>query len=142
MRRDAGVGISHALVLWPSNQVWPPEVDFSEDNATDQKTNYATLHYGTAGSPLDVSSHLAVDLTQWHTWGVEWTPGSIVYTLDGKTWASMVNAGVPSSPMKLCLQTQSWAPGVDGWEGVTGALTPPVVNMYVDWAVVYAYAPA
>jgi hypothetical protein len=42
--------------------------------------------------------------------------------------------------MNLCLQTQSWAAGVNSWEGSTGPTTPPVVNMYVDWAVVYAPA--
>jgi beta-glucanase (GH16 family) len=140
MRRDAGVGISHALILWPADEVWPPEIDFSEDNAKTQQADYATLHYGTAQDAKNISNHIAVDLTQWHTWGVEWTPGKIVYTLDGSPWATVANSDVPAEPMNLCLQTQSWAAGVNSWEGSTGPTTPPVVNMYVDWAVVYAPA--
>ena len=27
-----------------------------------------------------------IDLRQWHTWGVIWTPTAITYTVDGKQW--------------------------------------------------------
>jgi beta-glucanase (GH16 family) len=137
MRRDRGVGISHALVLWPINHIWPPEIDLSEDNATNQRTDYATLHYGTAQHHRGIYRHIAVDLTKWHTWGVEWMPGRLVYTLDSRVWATVASSGVPASPMRLCLQTQSWAAGVDRREGSTGPSTPRMVNMYVDWVVVY-----
>jgi beta-glucanase (GH16 family) len=138
MRFDAGVGIAHVLLLVPADGSWPPEIDFSEDNGDVKQTNYAFLHYG---SPLvSIGNQVAVDLTQWHTFGVEWTPGRLVYTLDGSTWATVVNAGVPALPMALGIQTQSWAAGVNGWETPTGPATPKYVNLYVDWVV--AYAPA
>ena len=35
-RFDAGPGLSHALILWPPDDSWPPEIDFSEDNSHDQ----------------------------------------------------------------------------------------------------------
>ncbi|HEV7194824.1 MAG TPA: glycoside hydrolase family 16 protein [Pedococcus sp.] len=137
-RLDSGVGIAHVILLWPSDGSWPPEVDFSEDNGANRQTDFGTLHYGANNSTID--SSLAVDLTRWHTLGVEWTPGKLVYTIDGRNWATTTNANVPSVPMVLAMQTQAWACGTSTWEQCPNSTTPANVNMYVDWAV--AYAPA
>lgn len=134
----AGVGISHAILLWPQSNTWPPEIDFSEDNGSDRQTTYATLHYGSGNTQVQRSD--AVDLTQWHTLGVEWTPGRLVYTLDGKDWATVASANVPSTPMNLDIQTQSWACGTSTWEQCPDATTPSHVNLSVDWVVAYAHA--
>lgn len=137
-RFGAGVGIAHTILLWPQSNVWPPEVDFSEDNGADRRTDYATLHFG--ANNAHVQKDLKVDLTQWHTLGVEWTPGRLVYTLDGKDWATVTGAAVPSTPMTLDIQTQGWACGTSTWEECPNATTPSHVNLYVAWVV--AYAPA
>ena len=81
---------------------------------------------------------VAVNLTQWHTLGVQWTAGRLVYTLDGRTWATVTNANVPSIPMVLDIQTQGWACGTSTWEQCPNASTPARVNLYVDWVVAYA----
>jgi beta-glucanase (GH16 family) len=133
----AGVGISHAILLWPQSNTWPPEIDFSEDNGSNRKTTYATLHYG--ANNTQVQRSVAVNLTQWHTLGVEWTPGRLVYTLDGKNWATVANANVPSTPMNLDIQTQSWACGTSTWEQCPNATTPSHVNLSVDWVVAYSW---
>jgi beta-glucanase (GH16 family) len=138
LRMDAGTGISHMALLWPADNSWPPEVDFSEDNATSRQTDFGTLHYGAHNT--QVQHRVFVDLTKWHTLGVEWTPGRLVYTLDGRVWATTTGANVPSIPMTLDIQTQSWACGVNGWEGCTGSTTPSRVNLDVDWVVEYARA--
>jgi Glycosyl hydrolases family 16 len=135
-RFDSGVGIAHAILLWPTDNTWPPEIDFSEDNGSDRQTDYATLHYGADNSM--VSRQLAVNLTQWHTLGVEWTPGNLVYTIDGQPWASVSSSQVPSTPMALDIQTQAWACGTSTWEQCPTASTPSHVNLYVDWVVAYA----
>jgi len=137
-RFDAGTGVAHAILLWPAGKSWPPEVDFSEDNGGNKQTDEATLHYGAANTKIH--SLVAVDLTKWHTLGVEWTPGKLVYTLDGSNWATVTSADVPSVPMVLDIQTQAWATGINSWENGVNATTPANVNLYVDWAV--AYAPA
>ena len=137
-RFGAGVGIAHAILLWPQSNTWPPEIDFSEDNGANRQTDYATLHFGAANT--QVQSNVKVDLTQWHTLGVEWTPGRLVYTLDGRDWATVTGADVPSAPMVLDIQTQAWACGTSSWEHCPNVTTPTHVNLYVDWAV--AYAPA
>jgi beta-glucanase (GH16 family) len=87
-----------------------------------------------------VGNQVSVDLTKWHTFGVEWTPGRLVYTLDGAAWATVRNANVPSIPMVLDIQTQGWACGTSTWEQCPNATTPSRVNLYVDWAVAYARA--
>lgn len=134
-RMDAGRGIAHAILLWPQSNTWPPEIDFSEDNGADRATDYATLHYGAANT--QVGRHVAVDLTRWHTLGVVWTRGRLVYTLDGQVWATVSNAEVPSVPMTLDIQTQGWACGTSTWEQCPDATTPPRVDLDVDWVVAY-----
>jgi beta-glucanase (GH16 family) len=137
-RFDAGTGVAHAILLWPADERWPPEVDFSEDNGGNKQMDYATLHYAPDNTMLQ--RHIAVDITQWHTLGVEWTPGRLVYTLDGVDWATVISEHVPSIPMVLGMQTQAWASGDSTWEHGVDAKTPTHVNLYVDWVV--AYAPA
>jgi beta-glucanase (GH16 family) len=135
-RFDSGVGIAHAILLWPGDNSWPPEIDFSEDNGANRQTAYATLHYG--ANNTQVQRKVAVDLTQWHTLGVEWTPGRLVYTLDGQAWSTVTSSHVPSVPMTLDIQTQAWACGTSTWEQCPNATTPAHVNLYVDWVVAYA----
>jgi beta-glucanase (GH16 family) len=135
-RFGAGVGIAHTILLWPKSNTWPPEIDFSEDNGANRQTDYATLHYG--ANNTQVQKNVNVNLTQWHTLGVEWTPGRLVYTLDGEGWATVTGAEVPSTPMTLDIQTQGWACGTSTWEKCPNATTPSHVNLYVDWVVAYA----
>jgi beta-glucanase (GH16 family) len=134
-RMDAGQGIAHAILLWPQSNAWPPEIDFSEDNGAQRQTDYATLHYGSGNTQVQKS--IAVNLTQWHTLGVQWTKGQLVYTLDGTTWATVTNPNVPSIPMVLDIQTQAWACGTSTWEQCPNASTPARVNLDVDWVIAY-----
>ena len=135
-RFDSGVGIAHAILLWPADNSWPPEIDFSEDNGANRQTTYATLHWGSNNT--QVQRKVAVDLTKWHTLGVEWTPDRLVFTLDGRPWSTLTSSHVPAIPMTLDIQTQAWACGTSTWERCPNATTPSHVNLYVDWAVAYA----
>jgi len=136
-RLDPGVGVGHALLLSALKGQWPPEFDFSEDDASNRVRTLSTLHYG----PRDakISRLLTVNLTQWHTLGVEWTPRRLVYTIDGRVWATVVSAHVPSIPMVLDIQTQTW-PCAHTWAHCPDGSTPRVVRLYVDWVVAYARA--
>jgi beta-glucanase (GH16 family) len=137
-RLDPGIGVGHAALLMPANNSWPPEIDFSEDNGSGRTGTLATLHYGKQDTHQD--AYLAgVNLTQWHTLGVEWSPGKLQYTIDGRIWKTMAGSAVPALPMVLDLQTQTW-PCSGTWGRCPNASTPRVVKMYVDWVV--AYAPA
>ena len=134
-RMDAGQGVAHAILLWPQTNTWPPEIDFSEDNGSDRQTDYATLHYGADNT--QVQKQIAINLTRWHTLGVVWTKGKLVYTIDGVNWATVTNANRPSVPMVLDIQTQGWACGTSTWERCPDSGTPSHVNLDVDWVVAY-----
>jgi hypothetical protein len=133
-RMDKGTGIAGIALLWPSNGGWPPEIDFAEDGGGNRSNTSATLHYGSANDQVQRS--VAADFSQWHTIGVEWTPGHLVYTLDGAVWATVANANVPAVPMELDLQTQAGTCG-DDWNPCADATTPAHVSMQVDWVVAY-----
>ena len=136
MRMARATGVSYALLLWPDDEKWPPEIDFGEDGGGDRRATTATLHM-----PPDnaISQHgLAADFTQWHTVGVEWTPGHIDYTLDGQPWASDSGDGVPSVPMHLALQTQTWGCGLT-FAQCPDWSTPVTTDLEVDWVVVQGW---
>jgi beta-glucanase (GH16 family) len=136
MRIDQGQGVSLSVLLWPISDGTHDEIDFAEDNGADPRDwNTATVHYGPANTKI--VNALEVDLTQWHTYGVEWSPGEVVYTIDGRDWATVTNPNVPSLPMRIDLQTQSWRCGSDPWEECPNATTPPDVDLDVDWVVAY-----
>jgi beta-glucanase (GH16 family) len=141
MRVDNGEGVSLVALLWPTNDSWPPEIDFTEDNGTSPRSyDSATEHWGSATQAQQITDNLAVNLTQWHTVGVEWSPGKLVYTMDGKPWATETNANVSNVPMQVAVQTQAWQCGANSWEQCANATTPAQVNMDVDWIAVYKSA--
>ncbi len=136
-KMDAGKGVKYALLMWPSSGRWPTdgEIDFLEDGGGDRSSTTATLHYGANNSTIQRS--VATDFTQWHTVGVEWSPGSLVYTLDGKPWGSVATSQVPSTPMNLALQTEAGTCG-DKWTPCPDASTPTEVDAQIDWVARYA----
>jgi beta-glucanase (GH16 family) len=139
MRVDNGQGISAVALLWPTTNTWPPEIDFTEDNgAAPRAVDTATEHWGIWPNVGQLSDTLSVNLSQWHTVGVEWSPGKIVYTMDGVPWATESNANVSNVPMQLALQTEAWQCGSSTWEQCANASTPKEVDMDVDWVVGYS----
>lgn len=129
--RVTGAGPTAVELLWPVAPVWPPEIDFSETSGSTSSSS-ATLHFASANQ--FVQRQVSIDMTQWHTWGVIWTPTSVLYTVDGKIWGNVTASGeVPHQPMTLDLQQQTWCTA--GWACPT---TPQ--SLQVDW--VAEYAPA
>lgn len=131
--RLTGVGPTLVQLLWPAGSVWPPEIDFSETYGG-TATSMATVHFGRTNQ-VDHRT-LAVNMTQWHTWGVVWTPQSIVYLVDGKQWGQVsLTSEIPSVPMTLDIEQEAWcAQGFACPSGPQSAL--------VDWAVEYSFNPS
>ena len=139
----SGETFTDIFLLWPAVVGWPPEIDIYEDGGDRSKTTANV--YNTAGSVCgssptatclapyaqnNISSHgVANDNTQWHTYGVEWTPSGISWLIDGNVVftasASAVKspAQQPATPMDMDLQVQSLGSG-------TSVKTE---TMAVDW---------
>jgi hypothetical protein len=130
--RVTGAGPTQVELLWPQSGDWPPEIDFNETLGSATATT-ATIHWSSANSQFH-SSLNDIDMTQWHTWGVIWTPSSITYTVDGQVWASVSSnqAQIPDVPMHLALQQQTWC----GASPVWACPTAPE-SMEINWVAEY-----
>jgi beta-glucanase (GH16 family) len=139
-RVDGGTGVAAVLLLWPVQAHWPPEIDFFETGGDTSARGdmSATLHYGPDDSQIQRS--VSADFTLWHTVGVEWTPRRLVYTLDGRPWATVRSEHVPAEQMELDLQTQAGTCG-NPYAPCPDSTTPSHVDMLVDWVAAYAYRP-
>jgi beta-glucanase (GH16 family) len=136
-RIDPGYGIRGALLLWPAHSMGPPEVDFATSGVASRSRLTAALFDGSATAEFERTENL--DLTQWHTAGVEWTPGLLVFTLDGHAWSSIRSRAVPSQPMVMDMQTAAeTCPG--GLACATSA-TPALSRLQVAWVRIYRYSP-
>jgi Glycosyl hydrolases family 16 len=130
--RVTGAGPTNVELLWPVAPVWPPEIDFNETGGATVGTS-ATVHWG-AATNQDQRADQTVVMTQWHTWGVIWTPTSITYTLDGRVWGKVTVASeIPDQAMTLDLQQQ--ASCVAGY-GYACPTAPE--SMLIDWVAEYA----
>lgn len=126
--RMTGPGPTQVEILWPAVG-WPPEIDFSETYGGTSAT-MATLHY--SSSNLQVHNNLTIDMTQWHTFGVVWTPTSVVYTVDGRAWGTVSDPSqIPSQPLTLHLQQQTWC-------SLLFACPTQDQSTQVDWVAEYA----
>ena len=96
----------------------------------------ATLHYGANNDTIQ--RNVTGDFTQWHVMGVEWSPGKLVYTLDGRNWATVLSPYVPSEPMEFDIQAQAGTCS-DVWTPCPNPTTPSLVELQVDWVQAYAY---
>jgi len=134
-RMDEGWGVPYAILLWPSNNKTTPEIDFAEDNGGDRTMTSASLH-PTVGDLVHKETH--GDYTTWHTAEVVWSPGKIVYSLDGVVWETMTGSEVPSTTkMSLAIQTEVHPCGLT-WEECPNKTTPARVNLQVDWVAAYS----
>jgi len=111
---EPDLAINNLAILWPAQQgVWPPEVDFYQDLGGTRQNFSASLHPGPDGNCCVVSSATQdSNGTGFHTYGVQWTPSSLTYTIDGRVWASVSSSSLssaqwPTIPMNLTLQSQN-----------------------------------
>ena len=109
VRMKATVGNSKITFLMWGAADWPPEIDFAEfpidgEGLLRQRYNQ-TLHYSSQNQMIH--DYNEADMTSWHTVGLQWSPGLISYTLDGKV-TDTVTEHVPTVKMWLGLQTDEY----------------------------------
>lgn len=127
--RVTGAGPTEVNLLWPAAPVWPPEIDFNETNGDTTETS-ATVHF-TSSNQQDQRDLTDIDMTQWHTWGVIWSPSEIVYTVDGRVWGTITKTNeIPNIPMTLDITQQTWC--ASGW-----ACPTQPESTQVDWVAIY-----
>ncbi len=145
-RMDKADGVSYAINLWPSTAPWPcgGEVDFGEDGGGDRSSTTLTVHYCDSSGSNATLPQLKVnaDFSTWHTLGVRWQPGKIVWMLDGNTIGTVVSAQVPSDTMHLNIQANTNTDCTRQYYTCIDSSTPSRVNLEVDWVVEYARGPA
>jgi outer membrane protein OmpA-like peptidoglycan-associated protein len=129
--RETGPGPTVVELLWPVES-WPPEIDFNETGGVVTGTS-ATLRFGPGSEQRQVQH--TISMTQWHTWGVIWTPTSVIYTVDGHVWGRFqIPSKVPHVPMTLNIQQQTWC------SSNFACPTSPQSTL-VDWVSVYKAVP-
>jgi hypothetical protein len=126
--RVTGPSPNVAELLWPVTNRWPPEIDFNENGGSTQHTT-STVHWAASNSMAHRS--LNIVMTQWHTWGVIWTPSSVIYTVDGRQWAAVtVPSEIPTVRMDLNFELRTMC--ALGRECPTSPQ-----SLLVDWATEY-----
>lgn len=137
--RETGGGPTLVELLWPTNNSWPPEIDFNETQGLSTFTTATNIWAVSNGSKSQAESRLNIDMTQWNTFGVIWTPTSLTYTVNGKVWGTFTNASdIPATPMHLDLQQQTWCGSSVGLDGEINACPTSPQSMQIDWVAEYA----
>jgi beta-glucanase (GH16 family) len=129
---DAVPGYKTAWLLWPDSNVWNDgEIDFPEANLNSTIT--ASMHH--VGDP-QVEEFYTTNFTysSWHTAIIQWTPQSVIFTMDGQVIGDDTNASlIASTPMHWVLQTETQLTGGPPSDSASG-------HVYIAWVTAYARA--
>lgn len=139
MRADNAKGLGLTVLLWPVSNQGPPEIDMIADVGLRPRVGTGVgVVFGANNTDL-VAKNTTADLSHWHTWGAEWTPGEVAFTLDGTVWATETNPNVSSVPMNLAIQIQAYPCSGAGSFGVCADSTTPASSDFdVDWVTQYS----
>jgi beta-glucanase (GH16 family) len=135
----AGQGLWPAFWTLPDDNTWPPEIDVMEILGKDTTTSYGALHWSRNRNGYAQGAFHGPDLSQdFHTYGVDWEPYSIVWYVDGAAMYSYTNpSNIPNKPLYLLANL---AVGGD-WPGLPDATTPFPSEMLIDYMRVWERAP-
>ena len=119
---EARMRLPHGRGLWPSFWLlpvigYPPEIDVMEVLGQEPERVYQTTHAVDKSVQQVISTQ--TDPSGFHSYGVAWTPATIIYYLDGRVTGSVRN--ISNQPMYLLVNLQVGGPG--SWPGVPDAST-------------------
>jgi beta-glucanase (GH16 family) len=81
-----GRGLWSSFWTEPESGAWPPEIDIFENWAQADSVNLF-VHFGAADHFDHSVVYLPTASSAFHTYGVDWEPGSITWYVDGFLWA-------------------------------------------------------
>jgi hypothetical protein len=135
-RSDRLPGYKIAWMLWPdgNNNLRDGEIDFPEKDL-DTPNVYGFVHYTDSNDTKAQGWAIRpMDINQWHTAVIAWTPGLVRFLLDDVEIGRTSGSRVPDTPMHWVLQTETSltsgkpAASVDGF-------------VHIDWVAAWSYAP-
>jgi beta-glucanase (GH16 family) len=120
--------------LWMCNpNIWPPEIDILDNGMPYPDSVFKVRQSDSGGAEIEYDTG-GVDISQdYHTYGLEWEPGSTRYYFDDKLTTVNSSNAVPSLPMYLILNLQIGG----SWPGEPDETTVFPAYMYVDYVRVY-----
>lgn len=132
VKLPAGAGLWPAVWMLPASTSSRPEIDIIELYGQEPEVMRMHLHWwGEDGEPDQRGEYAdGVDLTHaWHSVGIRWMPGVVVWYLDGEEQWRIERTEVPSEPMYLVVNL---AVGGDRAGTPTDDVRFPA-RMHVDW---------
>ena len=128
-KADPVPGYKTAWLLWPDSENWNDgEIDWPEADL--DSTFTASMHH--VGDPQTEEFYTTnFSYTSWHTAIIQWTPQSVIFTLDGQVIGDDTNTSViPSTPMHWVLQTETQLSGGPPSDSASG-------HVYIAWLTAY-----
>ena len=123
-----GRGFWPAFWTWPRNEQWPPEIDAVEFYGDNVRNVYLTYHAPGGGDQSIISR--ADWTTGWHTFAIDWRPGSIRWYIDGIQVKARSSSDVSNVPMYL-IANLAIADGSNAPAPTSG--TPLPSRLRIDW---------
>jgi MYXO-CTERM domain-containing protein len=138
LKVPAGQGMWPAFWLLGKNgTTGVNEIDIHEILGHQPSTVYMTVHWGTdygAGHQSDGSSWVGPDFSaDFHTFGLEWNPDAIIWTIDGVEHKRHTGSGVPQVDMYIILNLAiggTWPGAPDGTTAFPGLYQIDYVRAY------------
>jgi beta-glucanase (GH16 family) len=132
MKLPKGSGFWPAFWTWPSDEVWPPEIDAMEFVGDKPNLIYQTYHgpNGANGSRVSNPDWTA----DWHTFSVDWQPGRLTWYVDGIETKTIGEA--PTRNMYL-IANLAVANGMRSWGPPPDASTPFPASLRIDYVRVW-----
>lgn len=141
-RLPLGSGLWPAFWLLPQSEAWPPEIDIFEFLGHAMNTPNGGLivsgqsfYAGDSQNPYRMTGHAG---DGFHTYGLLWQPGLLVFYIDGAERARIQRPEVPSTPMYIILNL-----AVGGnYPGTPNASTAFPAAMEIDYVRAFQEDPA
>lgn len=134
---DVMPGYKCAWLTWPMDggNALNGELDFPETDFDALTSVGAFVHHApsTPAPHQHGDGSISVDMTAWHTYTIEWTPGFVEFFLDGVSVFDD-NDRIPAAPMRWVIQTETHLDAAPPGTGVAG-------DVEIDSVAVWAYDP-